>query len=147
MEIDPDDFAEAAPRRWGYTRDSPEKASKILGCPTQVGIYLSRRVYTHDHHRLPHAGGDIPIRHIFDNGTPLAAPRRWGYTYTLSINTVHDYGCPTQVGIYRTHHPVQKIANWLPHAGGDIPYTGNGLKSKNTGCPTQVGIYHTVKSG
>ena len=94
------DDDQAAPRRWGYTHHIYQGPGPIVGCPTQVGIYLDWLEPRIELDGLPHAGGDIPRRLAWLPGGLWAAPRRWGYTHLLNERVTGVCGCPTQVGIY-----------------------------------------------
>ena len=111
----------AAPRRWGYTPGRLRLRVVGLGCPTQVGIYLTVELNETAMLRLPHAGGDIPVNSLWGCRSIWAAPRRWGYTLKDARNVPILGGCPTQVGIYLLVDIGKGANTRLPHAGGDIP--------------------------
>ena len=92
----------SAPRRWGYTRYGFSNGICAGVCPTQVGIHHRIVNKADPKGRLPHAGGDTPLRSSLAPRTTMSAPRRWGYTGTFHVERLGDRVCPTQVGI----HPI-----------------------------------------
>ena len=94
---------QAAPRRWGYSPKPQTRPKVHIGCPTQVGIFPTQKPHRPPVHRLPHAGGDIPLEGCVSRLRLLAAPRRWGYSLLFFFSLWWWVGCPTQVGIFPEH--------------------------------------------
>ena len=67
-----------SPRRWGCFRYCLERSWLRRVFPTQVGMFLSRRLSIGRRGSFPHAGGDVSVTSSLRFRRSLFSPRRWG---------------------------------------------------------------------
>ena len=134
-----------APRKWGYTWNTPFLSCFPLGCPAQVGIHPHPKDRDPNRRRMPRASGDTPKGKLGNQDS--------------------SRGCPAQVGIHPFELSRLMAELGMPRASGDTPgfkinrtvvlwdaprkwgYTAqmNWASIIPAGCPAQVGIHRYIR--
>ena len=89
-----------SPRRWGCFRYCLERSWLRRVFPTQVGMFLSRRLSIGRRGSFPHAGGDVSVTSSLRFRRSLFSPRRWGCFHQLRGSNTSRLVFPTQVGMF-----------------------------------------------
>ncbi len=130
-----------SPRRWGCFRYCLERSWLRRVFPTQVGMFLSRRLSIGRRGSFPHAGGDVSIMPSGSSSAMAFSPRRWGCFPNLRFPSVSKLVFPTQVGMFPQSALFRCSSSGFPHAGGDVSHDRAIERSPCAVFPTQVGMF------
>ena len=111
-----------SPRRWGCFRYCLERSWLRRVFPTQVGMFLSRRLSIGRRGSFPHAGGDVSPTSDFRASRSSFSPRRWGCFQKNLIEVNGILVFPTQVGMF-LNFPLSFIVSreFSPRRWGCFP--------------------------
>ncbi len=110
----------SSPRRWGCFRLRCPLLALASVFPTQVGVFLRRRITAHCAGCLPHAGGGVSPLSFMSPPRIKSSPRRWGCFHCCAGLSRHTSVFPTQVGVFLAIPPEAWAMQGLPHAGGGV---------------------------
>ena len=134
-----------SPRRWGcfHTRALPKETVGVF--PTQVGMFLSRRLSIGRRGSFPHAGGDVSIMPSGSSSAMAFSPRRWGCFQKNLIEVNGILVFPTQVGMF-LNFPLSFIVSreFSPRRWGCF-HNQHSSVVRLPVFPTQVGMFPTIE--
>ena len=134
-----------SPRRWGCFRYCLERSWLRRVFPTQVGMFLSRRLSIGRRGSFPHAGGDVSIMPSGSSSAMAFSPRRWGCFPNLRFPSVSKLVFPTQVGMF-LNFPLSFIVSreFSPRRWGCF-HNQHSSVVRLPVFPTQVGMFPTIE--
>ena len=130
-----------SPRRWGCFRRKGLDHGLDVVFPTQVGMFLSRRLSIGRRGSFPHAGGDVSIMPSGSSSAMAFSPRRWGCFPNLRFPSVSKLVFPTQVGMF-LNFPLSFIVSreFSPRRWGCF-HNQHSSVVRLPVFPTQVGMF------